>query len=279
MSYKYCFYLVPMLSVLFAGCASAPNETTQAVSGDSGGQFVGLRYSSSTPLVPGPGRPAAGPQLQLALSLTGMNYPEDQAKFFHEILYSGLDLEAYRDRVADGQTEDYRQMLNVLEDPDMGISESLNWHYTEEVSVEGAGNDGIVVERALDFYAGGAHGLNTKSYYVLDLEARRVVTIDDLFPNYQDERIKAIIYDALREFSGLAKGQPLSEGEFFSDEPELTDNFYVTAQGLGLYWNHYEIAPYSSGPIEVLIPWRDIRPLMLHSGMELLVKFRIYLFM
>ena len=240
-------------------------------------QFSELRYSSAIPLYPE--RPADSPALDLTISLVGMNSPSDQAGFFHKILYSGDGLEAYRDRVINEQTEIYRQAAATVNIPEGEGRSSLNWYYMEQVTVSRAEDRGIVAERVLDTYMGGAHGMPTRKYYVIDLGSLNLVTIHDLFENYHDERIKALIYDELRNYGNLAKGQPLSEGGFLSDTPELTENFYVTEQGLGLYWNRNEIAPYVMGSFDIVIPWRDIRPRMLHSGMEMLTKFRIYLFM
>ena len=273
-----CFSLVPVfvLSALYSACVSVqptlnlPSETQQP-------QFSESRYSSTIPLYPE--RSGNSPRLDLTLNLTGMNYPPKEAEFFHKILYSGDSLEAYRDRVINEQTGIYRRTQAAVNIPEGEGESSLNWYYMEQVIVNGAENKGIVAVRTLDTYTGGAHGLPGKKYYVLDLDSPRQVTINDLFENYHDTRIKAIIYDALRNYSNLAKDQPLSEGGFSSDAPELTENFYVTEQGLGLCWNRYEIAPYAMGSVDIIIPWRDIRPRMLHSGMELLTKFRIYLFM
>jgi len=282
------FSLAPVfvLSALCSACVSVqptlnlPPETPRS-------QFSELRFGSTIPLYPE--RPANSSGLELTLNLTGMNSPAAQAEFFHRNLYSGDSLGAYRNRVVNEQTEIYRRTLAALDTAETEDRSDLNWYYTEEVAVigaensgaenSGAGNNGIVVERMLDTYIGGAHGLATKKYHVLDLESLKVVTINDLFEDFHDTRIRAIVYDALRDYGKLAKAQPLSEGGFFSDAPELTENFYVTEQGLGLYWNRYEIAPYVMGPIDIVIPWRDIRPRMLHSGMELMTKFGIYLFM
>jgi len=266
------FSLAPVfvLSALCSACASPPPGTPQS-------RFSELRYSYTIPLYPE--QPSNSPALELTMNLVGMNFPAQEAEFFHSILYSGDSPETYRDRVVNEQTLNYRRTLAGLDSSETKDWSNLNWHYTERVIVNGAENEGIVAERVLDTYVGGAHGQSARKYYLLDLNSLKPVTINDLFENYHDPRIKAIIYDALRTYGNLAKGQSLPEGGFFSDEPELTENFYVTAQGFGLYWNQYEIAPYAMGSIDLLIPWRDIRPRMLHSGMELLTKFKIYLFM
>ena len=219
------------------------------------------------------------PWLDLTLNLVGMNTPAKQAEFFHRVLYSSNSLETYRDRVISEQTTIYRRTAAAVNIPEGEGQSSLNWYYMEQVVVNGAENRGIVAERLLDTYIGGAHGLPTTKYYVLDLESFAQVTINDLFENFRDDRIKAIVYNELRNYANLAAGQPLTQGGFLSDAPELTENFYVTEQGLGLFWNPIEIAPYVMGAIDIVVPWRDIRPLMLNGGMELMTKFGIYLFM
>lgn len=267
-----CFSLVSVLvlSALCSSCVGTPPETPQS-------QFSELHYSATIPLYPD--KPANSPVLDLTMNLVGMNFPAKEAEFFHKTLYSGDSLQAYRDRVVNEQTGIYRRTAAAVNIPEGEDQTSLNWYYTEQVVVNGGENRGIVVERTLDSYMGGAHGLTTKKYYALDLDSPAQVTINDLFEDYHDTRIKAIVYDELRNHSNLAKGQPLTEGGYLSDEPALTENFYVTGQGLGLLWNRYEIAPYVMGAIDIIIPWRDIRPRMLNSGMELLTKFKIYLFM
>jgi len=269
-----------VLSALITSCASTPSGTPSP-------QFSELHYGTMIPLYPERAfysmergqLPDNSPWLDLTMNLVGMDSPAKQAEFFHQVLYSGDSLEAYRDRVINEQTALYRRMPDALNIPEGEGQSSLDWYYMEQIIVSGAGNDGIVVERLLDTYIGGAHGFPSMKYYVLDLDSLKQVTIHDLFEDYQDERIKAVVYDELRNYGNLAKGQPLSQGGFLSDEPELTENFYVTEQGLGLYWNRYEIAPYAMGSIDIVVPWRDIRPRMLNSGMELMTKFSIYLFM
>jgi hypothetical protein len=258
-----------VLSALFSACASTPSETPQS-------QYSELRYGSTIPLYP---EQQDSPWLDLTINLVGMNSPAKQAEFFHNVIYSGDSLEAYRDRVISEQTKIYRWTAAAVNIPEGEGRSSLNWYYMEQVIVSGGENRGIVAERLLDTYIGGAHGLPTTKYYVLDLDSLAQVTINDLFENFRDDRIKAIVYDELRNYANLAAGQPLTQGGFLSDTPELTENFYVTEQGLGLYWNPIEIAPYVMGAIDIVVPWRDIRPRMLNSGMELMTKFGILLFM
>jgi hypothetical protein len=103
--------------------------------------------------------------------------------------------------------------------------------------------------------------------------------IDDLFANFaEDRKLRDIVYEELRRHGRLERGQALSGGIYFSDEPEMTFNFFITDDGLGLHWDPDQIAPFSEGEIEVVLPWQVIRPMMLFTGIELLTKFNIHLF-
>jgi hypothetical protein len=266
-----------MYAIVFVCALLLPTEVCAKAIKEEGPRFSQTRYTNTVHL--NPQDPSGSQRLELAMSLVQMNYPAEQARFFNKVLYSADNPDEYRDQVMHGQRDNYISNISALEDPSILGGAVFNWEYSESITVMNSEYRGIVAARELYTYTGGAHGLLTKQYYVLDLDSLKLVTIGDLFDNFRDLRIRAIIYDALRDYSGLAAAQPLSEGFFFDDEPELSDNFFVTQEGLGLRWDPYDIAPYSVGGIEIVIPWRNVRPLMLHSGMELLVKFNIYLFM
>ena len=258
---KFVLALVCIVMLMFVSCAGSPKVIEP--------QFSQWEYIDLVPL--DPQLPVDSPQLEVALSLLQMKFPKDQAEFFNDLLYSSGDLTRYGDQVIQQQRDKYH-----VEFPEG--NGGFNWRYMEDITVSNTEYAGIVIMRELVIYTGGAHGLVKKQYYVIDLDSRRQVTLDDLFQDCQGEKIRSIIYSKLRDHSGLGEDQPLSEGIYLTDDPELSTNFYVTNEGLGLHWNPYEISPYYSGGINIIVPWREIRPQMLHSGMELLTKFHIYLF-
>jgi hypothetical protein len=237
-----------------------------------------------------PERPGNSPKLQIGLSLYQVKYPVAQAAFLYQLLYSSPDLDSYKDRVVREQREYYRKSLAYLEEIDsenlkiydlegeeLEDLESPNWRYNEKFIPICPRYRGIVIEQTKETYMGGAHGMLIKWYYVIDLESQKLLRIDDFFDDYQGDQMRSLVYDELRKLSGLEENEPLSEGIFLADDPELTFNFFINEEGFGLHWNPYEIAPYAEGEIQITLPWKKIRPLMSHSGMELLVKFNIHL--
>jgi len=219
-------------------------------------------------------------QLDIAMSLLQIEHNANQMEYLGEVLYSTANLDEYKDRIIREQRKNYRDKLAVEAQYGTDNAESHDWWYSETVNIKGFQGQGIVVERDLNIYSGGAHPSRIKRYYVLDMEEQKQMIIDDLFASYQEEEgLRELIYNELRKYSKLERDQPLSEGIFFSNEPELTFNFFITDEGLSLHWDPYQIAPYSQGSIEIILPWELIRPLMLFPGIEMLTKFNIYLSM
>lgn len=256
------------LALLLGSCAHVP-ETKKP-------QYTQRHYTYSVLLYPE--KPITSPKIDVGISMMHMEFPAEQAHYFNSFLYPEPTFDAYKDRILGEQREYYRGRVLELMDTDEENLLSNNWRYSESIDIRNQGQ-GVIVERCFDTYSGGAHGMVTKRYHVLDLEGQRELKIDDLFADYQEKtELRDIVYEELRRYSKLESMQPLSEGIYFSDEPELSFNFFITDEGLGLHWDPYQIAPYVQGAIEIIIPWRDIRSMMLYSGIEMLAVFNIHLF-
>jgi len=113
----------------------------------------------------------------------------------------------------------------------------------------------MLVRRDNCEYKGGVHDMETTLYYVFDLTDKRVLNIRDFFREGTEERL----YDIIK-----------------TDEPGVPENIFISQEGMCLNW---AAAPYAAGSIEILLPWKTIRPLLKHDAMELLEKFGIYMFM
>ncbi|MDR2477416.1 MAG: RsiV family protein [Treponema sp.] len=267
----YALLLALLASLLFmVGCISVPNIERP--------KFTLQNYSFSVLFEP---KQVKSPRLEFVLTLLEANYPKEQVLFINEVLYGGNTPEEYKDQLILERRGMFRDANLTARNPEEEAPATFNWKYHETINLlnpEDTQSLGTVIKREKDFYAGGAHGIQTTDYFVLDLETQTVLTINDMFNDFQSEDVHNIVYAMLRKSSELAEGRPLSSGIFFDDRPELSVNFFVTQDGLGLHWDPYEITPYSEGSFEVILPWAQIRPLLKHSGMETLTKFGVYLF-
>jgi hypothetical protein len=146
----------------------------------------------------------------------------------------------------------------------------MDWEYTESMEVRTFSDIGAVIGRTKAYYTGGAHGMEQKTYYVVDLQNEKALDWRDLFTDPESPELYSLVLENLRQFAGLEKNAPLSSGFYFDDEPEISDNFFLTVDGIGFRWNPYEISPYSEGSIEIIISWEKIRPLLNDEGLALL---------
>jgi len=102
-------------------------------------------------------------------------------------------------------------------------------------------------------YTGGAHGFTTRLAFNYNLETGKKLGYKDVLkdcPSYRDIIVNEIIRqieadpdiyfpDAIDKLKGFTDEQP----------------FYITKDGIVVYYGLYEIAPYASGIREFLIPY------------------------
>jgi hypothetical protein len=213
----------------------------------------------------------------------------EDVKFFFVLLYQGRTPAQYTEALIQNRRTEYMANRESAASVNPALP-SFNWIYSEIMDFYLLNERCMAVKRDNYEYKGGAHGLGTTLYYVFDLTDKRVLYIRDFFREDTEERLNDIIKNELRKFNDsfvaatqgtafLRNDKPLSQGIFFTDEPGLSENFFINEEGMCLNWAPYEIAPYAAGSIEILLPWKTIRPLLKHDAMELLEKFGIYMFM
>lgn len=129
--------------------------------------------------------------------------------------------------------------------------------------------DGIVSIRYESFsFEGGAHPNTVYTNESYDRSSGSVIRLDDLLKPGTRQQLNAIGLKAFRREHGIAPGQTLQQaGYFVSDQNfSLDSNFLVTRAGLLFQFNQYQIAPYSFGAQQVLVPYAEIRPLLLATS-------------
>jgi len=111
-------------------------------------------------------------------------------------------------------------------------------------------------------FTGGAHGLETRLYTSVDLKSGKRLQINDIFKSDIEIKLTALITSKIRQLAKLPPSGKLTEAGYFMDEVKPNDNFYITAQGVGFYYNHYEIAPYSFGTTDVFLTKEELKGLV-----------------
>ena len=122
--------------------------------------------------------------------------------------------------------------------------------------------DGCLLSLYTDTYVftGGAHGNTVRSAQTWNMQTGANVRLCELFPNRPDCEGYLI-----KEIRKQISQRP---DEFFEDSGQLAaqyfnpERFYLTPDGIEIFYGQYEIAPYSSGMPTFLIPY-DVDPVQL----------------
>lgn len=108
-------------------------------------------------------------------------------------------------------------------------------------------------------YTGGAHGMTYRKSDTWDLRKGRRMDLMDFFPGKKD----FIKYVQLKINSQIEADLKENKGMFFEDYTTLvkenfhSNNFYLTDQGVVIYFQLYEIAPYVSGIQIFTLPFSE----------------------
>lgn len=189
--------------------------------------------------------------------------------FFNNESYDSLLPKEALDKFLEEYTEEYRELGNQYYE-DMGNLEGDNqpsWYWyqlgkSNEIMYE----DKNILSYSVHHsdYTGGAHGSLNVLYYTVDLNELTTISEETIFkPNYYKILTSKIIERLMKKFDVDTPEKLVNEGIFDINEIAPNNNFWINNEGIHYIYNQYEIAPYSMGPIEVTIPYEDIKSIII----------------
>lgn len=108
-------------------------------------------------------------------------------------------------------------------------------------------------------YTGGAHGYTATRYININAKNGEVLSNAQLFTNR--EAVVAIAEKQFRAHEKIDDSVALNDAGYWfeNDKYQLPLNIGFTNDQLVLFYNSYDVSPYSEGPIEIMIPLEKIR--------------------
>ncbi|NJL13092.1 MAG: DUF3298 domain-containing protein [Microscillaceae bacterium] len=125
-------------------------------------------------------------------------------------------------------------------------------------------NNLLSLEYASAEFTGGPHGVYKSLFYNFNTETGQMLTLSDvLAPGYETALTK-LAEQALRRNYGIKAEESLADYGFTLAEGQfkLTNNFYLKPEGIGFYYNVYEIAPFAVGPQDIFVPFAQLKELI-----------------
>ena len=189
--------------------------------------------------------------MKLSSSSSDLSQP-----YFLEVFYPVTDYEVLNQQI--------QQMItNYIDDFEQSLSPNTiqnDQMYSLMISYETYEYPPFVSYRFTIFMdTGGAHPNHFLWTVVFDQEEERIISIADLEKKYP--AILSIFSRCSREIlmdnPGIVNSSMLFEGT----KPTLENfsHFVFTSQGILIFFEHYQVAPYSSGEFQVLIPYEKIK--------------------
>ena len=180
-----------------------------------------------------------------------------------------LDMRQAVDSFAALYTANYQKNFLPLYNQDRADTAKHSWyeyHYIITTSVD-TGHKGVAVYHInLDFYEGGAHGINQHLTMNFDKDTGRQLSLADVFATGYEQRLSDMLLKALLEKTAAKNLSELHEkGFLYSMDMFPSENFILNDDTITFIYNPYEIAPYSAGCTELTIAYSELDGLIKNS--------------
>ena len=139
---------------------------------------------------------------------------------------------------------------------------SFDWQKKKEIKILHNENNILSLEYYDYGYTGGAHGLGISNFRVIDILDGHQVCLNEIFRDDYSNDLRDIINSAARKKYRLERNQVLTDADFFVQYLDPTSNFYVTKDGIGFFYNQYEVAPFALGPIEIFVSYQELNRIL-----------------
>lgn len=169
------------------------------------------------------------------------------------------------DSFANSYTRSYVRNFAPLYREDRNDPEKRAWYeYHYNITGEATtGREGVIVYTAvIDYYEGGAHGINQRFIMNFDSQTGKQLQLADVFVPGFESRLTERLLNVLMEKTDAKSIDELHEkGYLYSMDMFVPENFILDDDAVTFVFNPYEIAPYTEGIIELEIDNDELKDL------------------
>lgn len=141
---------------------------------------------------------------------------------------------------------------------------SLPWEEQKQVAVLYRHPEWISLSFVSRQFTGGAHPLTERHYRSYDTRSGRRLGVEELFLDERAGALPLLVESHFRRYHNIPLEASLADSGFYFEDTSslLTDNLALLSDGLLIYFNPYEVAPYARGPTRLLLPRAEIDSLL-----------------
>lgn len=163
-----------------------------------------------------------------------------------------------------------QQFVGAYDDFRADVSDYwIPWYTQRSIDIVGDTAGIVSFSFTIEEYTGGAHSNSARLFDNFDaLTGRRVSLADVLVDRYEAD-LTAVAEVEFRQTYDLDAAVDLGDAGFWFEEGRfrLNDNYSIGNDGITFHYNAYEIAPYVTGPTELVIPYSLIADLIDPNGL------------
>lgn len=191
--------------------------------------------------------------------------------FFGDMEFDTMTPEQAMDRYINEYSERYKSLSNLYYEDQArlgGKAPSWYWYYMNNKNSILFQNDSIL-SYAVEYsdYEGGAHGSYNIIYTNIDLNELVTISEEDLFvPGYFNKLTDKIIQNLMKENDVEVPDSLLMKGFFTIEDIVPNNNFWLSDSAIHYSYNQYEIAPYAMGVIDVVVPYRELKDILIPNS-------------
>ncbi|TAE74869.1 MAG: DUF3298 domain-containing protein [Bacteroidetes bacterium] len=116
---------------------------------------------------------------------------------------------------------------------------------------------------------GATHSIYQKKYLNFNLKTGEIITLDDIFQKNYKQQLNQLIEQDLRAKFGIKPKESLAEFGFVlkNNQLPITNNFFITREGIGFHYNVYEIAPYAVGETSLFLTYKQLKSILKNDSL------------
>ena len=251
---------IPLIFSLLAICVGCNSNNSVTVT------FEKAKVSKEVALSADADAPSCNVALEVDFA-TGNN--AETAKAINDAIekrlfnMSGLTMQQAVDSFASQYTRDYKQNLAPLYAQDNEDELKRAWYeynYSIDTETKEGRDDAVVVYLiTLDYYEGGAHGINQQLVMNFDKLSGKQLTLQDVFVPGYEARLTELLLEKLMGLADAKNMEELKAKDYlFSMDMFPSENFILGKDNITFIYNAYEIAPYAMGMTELEVSYDEV---------------------
>lgn len=242
---------VALTALFIVACTSEPGNTIL---------FDSVTTNKEVKLSNDEGSPICTVHLQLAYATDDNGHKAEivNANILKQLLnMEDVTFQQAVDSFANTYTESYVRNYLPLYNQDRADTTKRSWyeyHYVITTDAHQGSQNTTVYIATIDYFEGGAHGINQQQTMNFKSDTGQLLTLDDIFVPGYESTLNNILQEALSEKVGAKNLQSLHEmGYLFSTDMFPSKNFILNDETITFIYNPYEIASYDKGSTELTL--------------------------